>query len=207
MDDFKRRRPHLRLVRSDEERERDARVRDSLEGANWRDLFPRLVASAHRMMRKRRPLSDAQDVAQKAITQLLDPDYKDWDPEEKKLEEHLESVAWGIIRNQYVNVGNRSTDALDDAKDRGKRIAASAPSPEDEIASRELHSVVFGELRRHFAAKPLELTIIELFEEGIHLPREQAREIDRAYHVVYEARWRVVREARRIMAELEHSND
>ena len=206
MNDLSRQRSPLRL-RTDEQRDREAKLRDLLENDEWEDITARLTASAYRLMRKKRPLADAEDAAQKAICQFLDPDYKDWDPEEQTLLKHLESVMVGIIHDQYVNVGERMREKAVDI-DR-HRIESEAPTVEAEVITRERGRLVFGALRDHFAAMPLESALVELFAQGHDLPREQVQELGQPYMKVYKARARVTEEARRILAELEktHGNE
>ena len=204
MDEKRRPQPHLRSIRTDAERDRDARLRDALEGTDWRDITARLTATAYRMMRKKAPIADAEDVAQKAITQMLDPDYKDWDPSEGPLFEHLEKVAWGIVHTRFHSATEKRRAALDEKRTRV--LPTVGPAVDDIVAAREIHDRVFAELRATFARKSLELSIVELFREGVHLPRDQVEEIDLSYRQVYDARWRVVQAARRILAELEKSH-
>jgi len=204
MNDIDRQRSRFRPVRTDEQREKDTRLRELLEDAEWGDISARLTATAHRLMRKRCPLADAENVAQAAICQVLDPDYKDWDPEKNTLFKHLESVAIGIIHNQYVNAGERMRKkAIDIA---ANPVASEAIAVDDEVASRETAARVFTALRKHFANKRLETSVVELFSRGVELPREQVEELGLPYMQVYGARSRVVEQAQRILAELEKNH-
>jgi len=205
MDEKRRPHSHLRRVRTDAERERDTRLREALEGTDWPDITARLTATAYRMMRKKAPIADAEDVAHKAITQMLDPDYKDWDPNEGPLFDHLEKVAWGIVHNRFHSATEKTRAALDEKRERV--LYAPVAAVDDVVAAREIHDRVFAELRVTFARKPLELSIVELFAEGVHLPRDQLAAIDLSYRQVYDARSRVLQAARRILAELEKSHE
>jgi hypothetical protein len=190
-------------VRTDEERERDTRLRESLESVDWGDVSARLTAAALRMLGRGGTLDDAKDFAQQAIVQLLDPDYKDWNPDERSLFEHLTWTTFGLITNRRRKRSEYLTDALDHAV--AKRESPDLRSLERDITYREIHDKVFDGLRERFADKALETALVELFAEGINLPREQVRELGQPYGTLYRARQRVLDEARSILSALEIS--
>ncbi len=187
-------------VRTMEDRERDADLRDRLEATDWGDATAKLVAAVHRML-GRKSLAEAKDIAQDAIVQVLDPDYKDWDPSANELLDHLASVAWGIVHNRRRTAKTRATVPLPDPEER--RVREDPRSLEQSIATREIGDAVFLALRERFREKPLERAIVELFAEGIDLPRDQVSRVGEPYMTVYRARGRVMDEARRVLAQLE----
>jgi DNA-directed RNA polymerase specialized sigma24 family protein len=190
-------------VRTDEERERDANLRDALEAVDWADASARLTATARRMMGQRGNLADAKDLAQEAMSRVFDPDYKAWNPHEKTIQEHLASVVWGLLCNRHANKGENSTDALDSVEH--KKLPPDPRSLERELEMRQIKERVFAGLRERFAGRKLERELVELFEEGVDLPREQVQELGLPYAKVYRARSRVMDEARRILASLDEA--
>jgi hypothetical protein len=80
--------------------DRAARLARLLEEVDWVDTTRRLTMFAFAAT-KRVSMELAKDLAQEAMTQLLDPRYQDWDPErEPVLLTHLCNVVRGLASNR-----------------------------------------------------------------------------------------------------------
>src|SRR5258708_39309584 len=92
---------------------RAARITAVVSEKEWASLFTRLTRWAYVCMRKR-SFEVAEDVAQTAITHVLDPHYKEWDPDrEPDIFDHLCNVARGIISNRRQLRAQRREVATD----------------------------------------------------------------------------------------------
>jgi len=60
------------------------------------DILKRLTAYTHRCLGRGGRIQDAEDIAMQAITRVMDPEYRDWDPAEGPLLWHLQSEVNGI---------------------------------------------------------------------------------------------------------------
>jgi hypothetical protein len=191
-------------VRTDAQRERDTLVRERLEAVDWADVSARLTAYALRRLGRGGLIADAEDLSQRAILQLLEPDYKDWNPDVPVLE-HLRSTVNGLVRNDRVTAKARKT-VLGLEGDSIARIGDPA-SLGDFVASDDLSTKAQAKLRERFARAPLETKLIDLFAAGIESCAEHARRVREPYDVVYRARQRLLDEGARILSELENPND
>jgi hypothetical protein len=191
-------------VRTDAKRERDTLVRERLEAADWADISARLTAYALRRLGRGAQIADAEDLSQRAILQLLDPDFKDWNPDVPILE-HLRSTVNGLVRNDRQAAKRRKT-VLGVEGDSIARLADPA-SLGDFVASDDLSTKAQAELRKRFAGAALETKLIDLFAAGVDSCAEHARRVGEPYDVVYRARQRLLDEGARVLTELENPND
>jgi len=72
---------------------------DRWEVQEWDIILKRLTAYTHRRLGRGGRIQDAEDIAMQAITRVMDPEYRDWDPAEGPLLWHLRSEVNGIVKN------------------------------------------------------------------------------------------------------------
>ena len=73
---------------------------DEIERHDWHLLSRRLTDYARWMLGWNATAADAEEIAQQAITTVLDPGYRAWDPAREDLMWHLQSNVNGIISNR-----------------------------------------------------------------------------------------------------------
>src|SRR5262249_42324668 len=144
---------------------------------------------------RKRSWEEAQDVAQKAIEQLLDPRYKAWDPKsEPRVFRHLINVARGIISNARRLRASRETATEDEKLEAALGATNDGEDEEARVASRAhaRHAVrELAELTGRADGDPLEQEVMALYAEEIVELDEQARVLGRPKHDVRNARRRL----------------
>ncbi len=73
---------------------------EQLEKVDWARTSVRLTSHAYRRLGTGRDWHVAEELAQEAIEQVIDPNYKDFDPADGSLFKHLGSVVNGLIQNR-----------------------------------------------------------------------------------------------------------
>jgi predicted transcriptional regulator len=205
-------------------------VNKLLEGVDWRATTLRLTKFAH-MRTKGVSWELAEDLAQEAITQLLDPRYMDWDPErEPELLEHLQNVVRGLASNRRRTAATSREIAMsperlarrtgDDVPEAGsaeramsggeveaaparRRTSAGAQGGAEERAvRRDIAAATARELAARFADDPDVLRIVALAKQGKASLSEQAEAMGITMQQVHNARQRLHRGLAAIQREL-----
>jgi DNA-directed RNA polymerase specialized sigma24 family protein len=71
---------------------------ESLAPARWRELRELVGNFIGKRFAKANP-ADVDELTQETLLRIVDPDYRDWDPERESLEAVALSVASGVVRN------------------------------------------------------------------------------------------------------------
>lgn len=180
---------------------RAARITALVEDSEWADLSTRLTRYAFVCIRKQ-SFDVAEDIAQTAMTQVLDPHYKEWDPDrEPKLFDHLCNVVRGIISNR------RRTRALH--RERAVEPEAIAEMPlvaadnqEAQLAHRQIAMTLADRLGRDFANDSVVAKVVALTVDGVTTPREQAAAAGEPIDEIRKARKRLFRGTAEVAREL-----
>lgn len=94
---------------------------DTWEGQEWDIILKRLTVYTHRRLGRRARLQDAEDIAMQAITRVMDPEYRDWDPAKSSLLWHLQSEVNGIVKN-LRRTRSRTEEVITDPTGRNMQI-------------------------------------------------------------------------------------
>jgi hypothetical protein len=180
---------------------RAERITAHVEKLDWAAISNRLRRFAFLRMHKR-SVEAADEVAQSAIMQVLDPRYMAWDPErEPDLYQHLKNVVRGLVSNRRRrNEDNRVVATDDDALVE----LAKAPhnDPATALADKQLAKTVADRFGAIFGDDPLVLELLSLTAQGVVTPRDQAEAAGVPYDEVRNARKRMFRVAREVAADL-----
>lgn len=180
---------------------RAARITAHVEKLEWDRLFTRLTRWAY-VCTRRRSYELAEEIAQTALTQVLDPFYVEWDPErEPDLFDHLCNVARGIISNRRRKRALAREVAIDAEALEDMPIAGDA-NPERELSSRQEANTLADKLGTAFANDTLVTKIVALAVDGVTTPREQAEATGAPIEDVRNARKRLFRAAADVAREL-----
>ena len=146
-----------------------------LEAIDWNRTFQRLVVYAHRRSGCRMPLSEAEDVAAKAICQFLDPEYADWDPERQTLLLKLGSIVNGLLRNRTRTKATSAVLAVDFMSSPVAVLAASeSPGPETRAMDGSEARRAFKLLEEELKGDECGENVLLLECDGMTEPRMQA---------------------------------
>lgn len=172
-----------------------AKVSDQLlEAIDWNRTFQRLVVYAHRRSGCRMPLSEAEDVAAKAICQFLDPEYADWDPERQTLLLKLGSIVNGLLRNRTRTKATSAVLAVDFMSSPVAVLAASeSPGPETRAMDGSEARRAFKLLEEELKGDECGENVLLLECDGMTEPRMQAEALGMPIGTIYKARYRLGR--------------
>ncbi len=164
-------------------------LEDALEKQDWAAIFKRLTAYALRWLGRNGRLEDARDIAAEAIRQLLDPEYRSWDPRDEDVLWHLQSTVNGILSNR------RHTKSLSEER---LHDFTSETSDERFHASNRLVDRIHGaqtldKVFDHACAVGDELAqrIVLEAHDGVVGPKEVAAKLGEPISRIYEARRRL----------------
>jgi DNA-directed RNA polymerase specialized sigma24 family protein len=182
-------------------------VKTILAMQDWSAITKRLVAYAHRRLR-RRSIETAKEIAQEALTRIWDPEYAGWDPaKEPMLLRHLGSVVNGIVRNLHVSMRERA--AVGRAPEIVERLAElpeGAPDGRSADGRMDARKIVDRLLERT-GTDEIVSGIVLLMAEGIDRPAEQAAALDRTVRDIYNARRRLKDHGNAVRAEFPQEQD
>jgi DNA-directed RNA polymerase specialized sigma24 family protein len=148
---------------------------------------------------------DAEELSQEAITRVLDPAYRAWDPEkEPSLVRHLGSIVNSLLANR------RNTRSLSqqrayapDARVWATRVDP-APTPAHRLESKELAARAIELLRVRVAGDALVAALVELcLEAGTDKPAELAEATGRPVEEIYNAQRRLAAHMAAVRQEIE----
>jgi DNA-directed RNA polymerase specialized sigma24 family protein len=180
---------------------RAERITALVEELDWGALSNRLRRFAFLRMKKRSE-EEADEVAQTAIMQVLDPRYMAWDPDrEPEIYDHLKNLVRGLVSNRRRrNEENRVVATDDDALVE----LAKAPhhDPATVLADKQLARTVADRFAAMFPDDAIVLEVVSLTAQGVVTPRDQAEAAGVPYDDVRNARRRMFRAAKEIAGEL-----
>jgi DNA-directed RNA polymerase specialized sigma24 family protein len=180
---------------------RAARITAAVEKLDWANVSRRLERYAFTCTKKRSK-ELAADVAQTAITQVLDPFYMEWDPDKvPDLFDHLKNVVRGIVSNRRRTRRTTGEIATDD-EELDEMATSPEPDPETALADRDAAANVMDRMTRALAGDALALKLVALLADGIESPTEQAEAAGASYDDVRNARKRMFRASAEIAREL-----
>ena len=166
---------------------------EDLEGQDWSEISRRMTAYTLRRLGKGANVEDAKEIAQEAFTQLLSPDYRDWDPEEQPdLKDHLRSVINGLVMNRWrKRSGNETLVHQHPLESLPNPDPGGNQTPESVAAERIDGRRALDLLLDRVAGDGLCEGVILLFADGVDKPAEQAVRLDQPVAAIYNARRRL----------------
>lgn len=180
-------------------------VAEKLASQNWDEVTRKLLAFAHRRLR-RRSIETAKEVVQEALTRIWDPEYKNWNPrEEPDLMIHLQSVVNGIVANIHASPVERATSAYEPGvveriADRSFGVDARL---EERVDAREVVSLLLKRTEK----EELVQAVLLVTSDGCDKPAEQAARLERPVETIYRARRRLNEHVTDVRAELQRESD
>lgn len=177
---------------------------DALESVDWNDTSQRLTRFAIQKLGGRHELGRAEDLSQSAIVQVLDENYKEWDPAKESILNHLKRVVWGLISHHRTKHSTLFERLSLDGEPDSSRDPAAPQSLAEDTEAREIANYLFEKLNDSFEQATPERAIVGLFREGIDGRRDQVEASGLPDAEVRRARMRIERHALRAMAELEN---
>jgi DNA-directed RNA polymerase specialized sigma24 family protein len=158
-------------------------LEDSLEKQDWKEIVRRLTLYAKGRLGRGSSIHDAEEIAQEAIRIVLDPEYRQWDPETDLLY-HLQSNVNGLISNRW-KTKSRSQERLRDFT-----VEQGIPDPSAGVVDRIEASETLEKLLEHAISVGDELCQKIILEavDGIVAPQEVAAKLGVKVGQVYEAR-------------------
>lgn len=162
---------------------------DALETQDWKKIIKRLTAYAKRKLGRNGKIQDAEEIASEAIRQVLDPEYRDWKPEECDLLWHLQSNVNGILSNRW-RTKSKTEERLRDFK---KETSDERFHADDNTVARIANAQALDKALDLAIAANDELAQAVIMEanEGLLEPQEVATKLGVAVGKVYEARRRL----------------
>jgi hypothetical protein len=162
---------------------RAARITEIVAKLEWRSISLRLQRFAYVCIRKR-SMEKAEDLAQAAILKVLDPRYKEWDPDrEPDIFQHLKNLVRGEVSNLRRKKSEHHEHTTPNEKIDNARFDP-AGDPEEQLAAREMEHTFYDRLGARFADDPLAAKLGPLVARGILAPQDQAAalgvEVDQA---------------------------
>jgi DNA-directed RNA polymerase specialized sigma24 family protein len=185
-----------------------AAYRARLDAIDWRTVFPKLTAYAHRRLARKNP-QRAQELAQDAIAQLYSPSERLWDPDAQP---DVLFFLCGLVNGLVANDRRRKhrTSEVHVSERKYASYASPAPSPEDALAELQERALAMAALRRHVANDEIASSIVEMFSDGLDDPAAQAARSGLSITQIRNGRKRVLRAVDAValeMAERETERD
>jgi hypothetical protein len=171
---------------------RAARITAHVEKLEWDKLSVRLTKWVHTCLRKK-DWELAEEVAQTAITLVLDPHYVEWDPDrEPDFFDHLCNVARGVLSNRRRKHAT-ARELVTEPEAIAEMSLAASHNQERALAARQEALSLAEHLGRAFANDLIVTQIVALAADGVTTPREQAAALDKPIEEVRKARKRLFR--------------
>jgi hypothetical protein len=180
---------------------RAARITAYVKKLDWGKLSKRLERYAFVCMGRRSPEA-AADAAQSAITQVLDPNYMEWDPNSSQdFFAHLAYVVRGVISSRR-QLRSTTGEIATDHDDLAQMATSRDKTPEEALSDMELVAALNARLVEAFADDPLVTKLVALIADDVATPREQAAATGASYDEVKNARRRLFYAANDMAREL-----
>ena len=178
---------------------------ESVSSEDWKRLTIRLTRYAFGAIRHR-SWHDAEDIAQAAFLQVIDPKLRTWDREqERDFFDHLASlVRKEASRRRMVVRRHRETEyEEDDANDETRKGTRSAPSHEEQLMRDERGRCILAIVRNKAADDRHVLKVLDLLEAHVDTMSEQADHMGCTMMEVRNARVRLGRHVKNAEKELD----
>lgn len=167
----------------------------------WRKLSVRLTRYAFACVRYK-SWHDAEDMAQEAITQLFDPEYKRWDPALcPDLFAFLARIVTGLANNRWQKKKARKYVYIGGA-DLAQHLPPEPP-PQEALGDEHRGHVIMQTVHERAAKDELLLKVLGLLEARVDTTREHAEHIGCTMDEARSARRRLANLLKKIQAELD----
>lgn len=162
-------------------------IDELLAQQNWDEVIENLTEFSRRRLGRGARIADAEDIAMQAISQVLDPEYRSWNPEVSTLLEHLGSEVNGIISN-LRRTRSRSEEVIADTIEQRKSVTS-----DDRVIDRIESSQILDSLFNLAAKRSDEIAQQLLLEavDGAIAPKDVAAKLNIPIARVYEGRRRL----------------
>lgn len=164
-----------------------ASIDDLLAQQNWDEVIENLTEYSRARLGYRARVADAEDIAMQAISRVLDPKYRAWNPETSTLLEHLGSEVNGIISN-LRRTRSRSKEVIADTIEERKSVASDDRIIDRIGAGRILESLL--ELAIERSDEIVQQLLLEAVD-GVIAPKDVAVKLNIPIGRVYEGRRRL----------------
>ena len=194
-------------------------VAELLEGAQWKSLSLRLTRYAFACIRGR-SWPDAEDFAEGAITNVLDPTTRSWNPaEEPDLWKHLARVVRTDIaakrmrklRHRETEYQDETHEAWDKSANEENLTAARASAPrvhgswqrpaDDALIAAQRDAERLEKIHQRFAKDKRVLDVLDLLMRRIDTIAEHAAHLDCTFDEAHSARRRLAKFVAKLEAE------
>lgn len=184
----------------------------ALETLDWDDVYNQTLRYAlFRLGPNQRPL--AEDITQQAIANLLDKDYKRWNPARETAYHHLRDVVLGLVKNHWKKHSTKrevlcmfaEDEDPNDKDDRGPAYQIRSPiSLERDVTAGQLAKAILDRAAAHFSGEDVVCAVIACFRRGVLERSAQVAELGLSDEAIRNARKRIARYAGEVREELEH---
>jgi len=180
---------------------------DPFSKQDWKQIIKRLTAYAKRRLGRKATIQEAEDIASEAIRQVLDPDYRDWDPAKEELIWHLQSNVNGIINNRR----RTKSLAMEQIRDFGSEASQGLTARDSRHECNEKHdaSALLERVRACAAQKGDEVAeqvILLAAIDAVFDVKDVAVKLNVSVGKVYEARRRLKEYLEAVLPETEEQN-
>ena len=177
-------------------------VEEQLRAQDWGQISAQLTMMAWRCTH-RRSWQLAEDLAQDAIAEAFDI-RNGWDPSRVPLMTYLGGLVFRLTRAEWRRHRNALEIALDDDSldEPTDNLPGNTPSPETQVARRDLVAKLFERLAARLHGDEAATTLLRLFAEGVELPADQVKASSLTLDEIRSARRRLFHHAEKVRHEL-----
>ena len=164
-------------------------LEDALEKQDWAKITKRLTAYAKRRLGRNGRIEDAYDIAAEAIRQVLDPEYRNWNPGNEDLLWHLQSTVNGILHNRWRTKSQTQEHLHDFGREHGDERFHADSDPIRRINAAQVLDKAFDHASA--AGDDLAQRILLEAHDNVVEPKELAAKLKEPISRIYEARRRL----------------
>jgi DNA-directed RNA polymerase specialized sigma24 family protein len=180
-----------------------------LRKQDWGKMYARLLAFAKGRLKSK---ADAEDLVQDTIRRVLDPNWERWDPEKHPdLFEFMTGILNRLRSNNLTSARTHrelvmDMEAKEGSRERGRakkagKVAASAPTPEEQLARAEVVGPRIERVRAEAAGDEVAEALLEEIEDGNDVRREIARATGYSAAQIKAGKQRLSRIVKRVVRE------